>query len=78
MPFCGCDGLPQTGQAHVRTGLLAATVVISPNTSVAMEMLAHGLKTGTQPTDLVLTAPTSFPAIEELRPAAFVRPQPVA
>jgi ribose transport system substrate-binding protein len=66
LPFAGCDGLPKTGQAFVRSGLLAATVVIPPNTNVAMEMLVEGLRTGKQPADLVLTTPTSLPAVEEL------------
>src|SRR5438445_7104821 len=29
LPFTGCDGMPDTGQAWVRSGLLAATVVRS-------------------------------------------------
>jgi len=28
LPFTGCDGLPKTGQAWVRSGLLAATVFV--------------------------------------------------
>lgn len=70
LPFTGCDGLPNTGQSYVRSGLLAATVVIPPNTSVAVEMLAETLRTGRQPTELVLTAPTSMPSIEDLASAA--------
>jgi ribose transport system substrate-binding protein len=70
LPFIGCDGLPNTGQAHVRSGLLAATVVIPPNTSVALEMLVEGIRTGRQPTELTLTDPVSLPAIDELSSAA--------
>lgn len=66
VPFSGCDGLPKTGQAFVRSGLLAATIVIPPNTSVAMEIFAQSLKSGKQPSDLVLTTPVSFPPIDEL------------
>jgi ABC-type sugar transport system substrate-binding protein len=66
LPFTGCDGLPNTGQAYVRSGLLAATVVIPPNTSVALEMLTEGLRTGRQPTEILLTTPTSVPGLEEL------------
>ena len=43
LPFLGCDGMPATGQAWVRQGLLAATVVIPPNAGVAVEMLAKAL-----------------------------------
>src|SRR6202522_4842756 len=32
VPFTGCDGLIATGQQYVRNGLLAATVVVSPQT----------------------------------------------
>ncbi len=74
LPFAGVDGLPETGQAFVRSGLLAATIIIPPNTSVAMEMMARAMQTGTQPTELVLTAPISFPSIEELNTAAAKRP----
>src|SRR5207245_10581574 len=28
LPFTGCDGLPKTGQAWVRSGLLAATIFV--------------------------------------------------
>jgi ABC-type sugar transport system substrate-binding protein len=66
LPFTGCDGLPNTGQAFVRSGLLTATVIMPPNTSVALEMLVEGLRTGRQPTELFMTSPTSLPTIEEL------------
>jgi ribose transport system substrate-binding protein len=72
-PFSGCDGLPKTGQAFVRSGLLAATIVIAPNTSVAMEIFAQSVQSGKQPSELVLTTPVSFPAIEELTSAASAR-----
>jgi ABC-type sugar transport system substrate-binding protein len=70
LPFTGCDGLPNTGQAFVRSGLLAATVVMPPNTSVALEMLVEGVRTGRQPTEVFMTSPTSLPAIDELSAAA--------
>ena len=43
LPFLGCDGMPETGQAWVRRGLLAATVVIPPNADLAIEMLVKAL-----------------------------------
>lgn len=67
LPFTGCDGLQTKGQAWVRQGLLAATVVTSPLTGTALEMLAHALRTNSQPPEQTLVAPVSFPAIEELR-----------
>lgn len=66
LPFAGVDGLPKTGQSFVRNGLLAATVVVPPNTTVAIETLMHAIQTGTQPSDLVQTAPTSYPSLEDL------------
>ncbi len=67
LPFIGCDGLPKTGQTWVRTGLLAATIVIPPNAGQAMEMLVQAMRTGAQPQELVFTPPTSMPTIEALR-----------
>lgn len=77
-PFSGCDGIPKTGQAFVRSGLLAATIVITPNTSVAMEIFSQSVQSGKQPSELVLTTPISFPALEELASAASARNTPVS
>lgn len=73
LPFSGCDGLARTGQAFVRSGLLAATIVIPPNTSVAMELFAESSRAGKQPLDLVLTAPVSFPPINQIASSAVVK-----
>ena len=64
--FTGCDGLPNTGQEYVRTGLLAATVIVPPNTKLAIEMLVAAIRQSKTPTELALTVPISFPTIEEL------------
>ena len=69
LPYTGCDGVPKTGQAWVRSGLLAATVVVPPNAGLAIEMLVKAFQTGSQPVTQTLTKPTSFPAIESLTPA---------
>lgn len=66
LPFTGCDGLPRTGQAWVRNGTLAATVVVPPNTGLAIDMLVQAIRTGVQPPVCKLTVPTSFPSIEAL------------
>jgi ABC-type sugar transport system substrate-binding protein len=66
IPFTGCDGLPKTGQSWVRSGLLAATVFIRPNTDLALEMLTEAIRTGSQPVQGKLLAPESVPTIEEL------------
>jgi ABC-type sugar transport system substrate-binding protein len=66
LPYLGCDGLPKTGQAWVRSGILAATVVSPPNTNQAIEMLVSALRDGKQPPDRSLTPPYSFPEVESL------------
>lgn len=66
LPYTGCDGLPQTGQAWVRSSLLAATIVIPPNTGMAIEMLVHAINAGTQPPECTFTVPESFPPLEVL------------
>jgi ABC-type sugar transport system substrate-binding protein len=66
LPFTGCDGLPKTGQEFVRRGLLAATVVVPPNTTLALEVLVKAAGQGTQPPEVTLTVPASLPRIDEL------------
>jgi ribose transport system substrate-binding protein len=66
LPFTGVDGLVKTGQAWVRTGTLAATVVVPTNAGQAIFMLAEALKTGKDVPERSLTMPESFPAIEKL------------
>jgi len=66
LPFTGCDGLPKTGQAWVRSGLLAATVFVPPNAGQAIEMLADALQSKKMPAERVTTAPSSIPPLEEL------------
>lgn len=67
LAFLGCDGLPNTGQAWVRSGLLTATIFIPPNTGQAMEMLADALVTGKMPPERALTNAVSVPPLESLR-----------
>jgi ribose transport system substrate-binding protein len=66
LPFTGCDGLPKTGQAWVRSGLLAATVFVPPNTGQAIEMLVDALQNRKMPPERVLTVPVSIPALDVL------------
>jgi len=68
IPFTGCDGLPKTGQAWVRSGLLAATVLVPPNTGQAIEMLVQAIQQKKRPPERVLTVPTSIPPLEALKP----------
>ena len=66
LPFTGCDGLPKTGQSWVRSGLLAATIYIRPNTDLALEMLTEAFRTGSALPECKLTSAESIPSLEEL------------
>jgi ribose transport system substrate-binding protein len=66
LPFTGCDGLPKTGQAWVRSGLLVATVFVPPNTGQAIEMLVDAIQNRKMPPERVLTVPVSIPALDGL------------
>jgi ribose transport system substrate-binding protein len=68
LPFLGCDGLPKTGQAWVRTGVLTATVYIPPNTGQAIGMLVDALQNGKSQPERALTEAVSIPPIQKLRP----------
>jgi len=67
LPFTGCDGLPKTGEAWVRTGLLAATVFVPPNTGQAIEMLVDAMQNGKKVPERALTVPVSIPPLQELK-----------
>lgn len=66
LPFAGCDGLPKTGQAWVRSGLLAATIFIPPNTGQAMEMFVQAIQQDKRLPERVLTVATSIPPLNAL------------
>jgi ribose transport system substrate-binding protein len=66
IPFTGCDGLPKTGQAWVRNGMLAATIYIRPNTDLAIEMFVESIRNGAQCPERKLTTPESIPSLDEL------------
>jgi ribose transport system substrate-binding protein len=68
LPFTGCDGLPKTGASWVRSGLLAATVFVPPNTGQAIEMLFQAIQNGKPAPERALTVPVSIPTLQELKP----------
>ena len=70
LPFTGCDGLPATGQAWVRTGQLTATVFAPPNAGQAIEMIFHAITKAQEVPERVLTTPSSIPSIVALKPKA--------
>jgi ribose transport system substrate-binding protein len=66
LPFTGCDGLPKTGQAWVRSGLLTATVFVPPNAGQAIEMLVDAIQGRKMPAERVVTAAVSIPPLDAL------------
>jgi len=66
LPFTGADGLPKTGQAWVRTGLLAATVVTPPMAGQAVQLMTSALREGANVLERTVTSPESYPRIEKL------------
>src|SRR5437879_2172820 len=67
LPFTGCDGLPKTGQSWVRSGLLAATIYVPPNSGQALEMLVQALQQKKPLPDRALTNAVSIPSLQELK-----------
>jgi ribose transport system substrate-binding protein len=64
--FTGVDGLPKTGQAWTRSGVLAATVIVPPNTTPALKMLVQAVRERRRPTEKTLVTPYSFPDLQQL------------
>lgn len=66
LPFLGCDGVPDTGQAWVRSGQLAATVITPPNAGIAIEIAAKTLQTGMPSPEHTVVPSVGFPSLKEL------------
>jgi ribose transport system substrate-binding protein len=69
LPFLGCDGVPKTGQAWVRSGLLTATIYTPPSTGPAMDMLVDALQNHKSLPERAFTTASSMPPLEKLSPA---------
>ena len=67
LPTTGCDGVPKAGQTWVRQGRLTATVLSPPLVGDAIQLLYNSRKSGSQPPERTLTAPTSFPPLVDLK-----------
>ncbi|MGA2696229.1 MAG: substrate-binding domain-containing protein [Terriglobales bacterium] len=65
LPFIGCDGLPKTGQAWVRGGMLAATIFTPPTAGLAIEMMAQALQ-GQSVSERTLVEAVSIPGLDVL------------
>jgi ribose transport system substrate-binding protein len=68
LPYAGCDGVPKTGQTWVRTGSLAATVVIPTTAGRALAIMMQAIQTGAKPPERSFTTPESFPPLNQLSP----------
>jgi len=66
IPVVGCDGTPSMGQAMVRDGRLAATVVLPRSSGPAVDLVATALAGGPVPPPVVTLRATPFPPIEEV------------
>ena len=66
IPFLGIDGMPKTGQAWVRDGLLTATVFSPPTAGTAIELMARFMQQGIMPPVCTVTEPRSIPALDDL------------
>jgi ABC-type sugar transport system substrate-binding protein len=70
IPFIGVDGVPKTGQAWVRTGLLTATVIVPPTTGQAITLMVQGLQNKSRLPAHTFVAPQAFPPVETLATVA--------
>jgi len=66
LPIIGCDGVAKAGQTWVKQGRLAATVISPPSMGDALRLLSTALKNGSQPPEVTLVTPSSFPPLGEL------------
>jgi len=66
VPYVGCDGVTKTGQSWVRTGLLAATVIIPTSAGRAISIMHQALLADTRPPERTFTMPESFPPVNQL------------
>lgn len=67
IPYLGCDGVPKTGQAWVRSGLLMATILTPPNTGQAIEMFVDAIQNKKILPERAFTVVASIPPIESLQ-----------
>ena len=68
MPVLGCDGVPKTGQAWVRSGQLTATVIVPPSADRAVTMMAEALGKGATIGEHIFTTPVALPEVAKLTP----------
>lgn len=77
VPVTGCDGTPSYGLDLVKTGELAATVVVPPTTGRAVDELAQSFSTGRTPAADILLTVTSFPDLGDIGAAMRAGTKPL-
>jgi len=70
IPYTGVDGVPATGQTWVQQQSLAATIIVPALAGLAIELLAKAMLSGQSMPARTLVQPTSYPPVDQLRPAA--------
>ncbi|HTC94292.1 MAG TPA: sugar ABC transporter substrate-binding protein [Terriglobales bacterium] len=73
LPYIGVDCCPGAGQDWVRQGLLAASVINPPTAGIALETMVQAIRSKSQPAEVTVVAPTSFPTIEKLTGATALK-----
>jgi ABC-type sugar transport system substrate-binding protein len=68
LPVIGCDGVPRTGQAWVRSGQMAATVIVPPSAGKAIHLMTRELQNQVPPALHTFTTPEPFPSMDVLKP----------
>ena len=68
VPIVGCDGTPSVGQAMVKRGEMAATVVLPRSSGPAVEIVARALSGEGLPDTSVTLRATPFPEPADLTP----------
>ena len=69
IPFIGVDGLPKTGQAWVRDGLMTATIIMPPCAGQAVTLMMDALTKQKPVPEKSWLPPQSFPPLDQLEPA---------
>lgn len=66
LPLTGCDACGDAGQARVRKGTLAASIVLPTTAGLALETFVRAYQKEMQPPEHTLLQPVSFPPEKEL------------
>jgi ribose transport system substrate-binding protein len=69
LPFTGSDGLARSGQAWVREGQMAATVIMPPSAGHALRLMLGSFGNAGQLQERNWLPPESFPSLDRLKPA---------